>query len=116
MPLLPVPVPTAVLRSMGKVDDAEIVAGVIRNMRIDPGILRGRDGLRRLIDLIRTFVDQKIHHMQINVVSSETLRAAQREPEKHRDLVVKVAGYSAFFTRLTEPLQESIISRTVHGL
>jgi len=108
--------PTAALKSMGKVDDAEIIAGVIRNMRIDPSVFRNDDGVRRLADLIRTFVDQKIHHIQINAVSSDTLRAAQKESEKYRDLLVKVAGYSAFFTRLTKPLQDSIIARTVHGL
>jgi formate C-acetyltransferase len=72
--------------------------------------------LGRLADLMRAFADQKIHHMQINAISSETLRAAQEDPEKFRDLVVKVAGYSAYFTQLTEPLQESIIARTSHGL
>jgi len=108
--------PTASLKSMGKVDDAEVLAGVIHNMRIDPVIFKDTDGLKKLADLIRTFVDQKIHHVQINTVSSDTLRAAQKDHEKYRDLVVKVAGYSAFFTRLTEPLQESIIARTEHGL
>ena len=58
---------------------------------------------------------QKVFHVQINVVSSETLRAAQKEPKKYRDLVVKVAGYNAFFTHLNDELQESIIVRTEHG-
>jgi formate C-acetyltransferase len=107
---------TAALKSMGKVDDAELLAGVIRNMRIDPAIFKERGGLGRLADLMRAFADQKIHHMQINAISSETLRAAQEDPEKFRDLVVKVAGYSAYFTQLTKPLQESIIARTTHGL
>ncbi len=54
--------------------------------------------------------------MQINVVSSDMLRVAQKEPEEYRDLMVKVAGYNAFFTQLNEPLQDTIIARTEHGL
>ena len=66
--------------------------------------------------MVRSFIDQKIFHMQVNVVSSDTLRAAQKEPEKYRDLVVKVAGYNAFFTQLTDSLQDTIIARTEHKL
>ncbi|MCH7910237.1 MAG: glycyl radical protein, partial [Candidatus Hydrogenedentes bacterium] len=107
--------PTAVLKSMGKVDNVEILGGVILNLRIDPSVFRDGD-VRRLVGLIRTFVDQKIYHVQINVVSTETLRAAQKEPEKHRDLVVKVAGYNVFFTQLGKTHQDSIIARTEHGI
>lgn len=107
--------PTAVLKSMGKVDAVEVLGGLILNMRIDPAIVRNGNVLR-LTQLIRSFVDQKIYHVQINVISSETLRAAQKEPEKYRDLMVKVAGYNAFFTQLSEPLQDSIIARTEHGV
>ena len=107
--------PTAVLKSMGKIDNIEITGGLILNMRLDPAAFKDGD-VRRLADLIRTFVDQKIYHIQINVVSTDTLKAAQKEPEKHRDLMVKVAGYNAFFTQLGKPFQDSIISRTTHGL
>ena len=106
--------PTAVLKSMGKIDNVELLGGVILNMRIDPAIFKDEDGIRRLVDLIRTFVDQKIYHVQINVISSKTLRDAQKNPDKYRDLVVKVAGYNAFFVRLDKPLQEGIIARTEH--
>ena len=108
--------PTAVLKSMSKIDNVEILGGIILNMRLDPAVFKNRDGVKRAADLIRTFVDQKIYHVQINVVSSDTLRAAQRSPEKYRDLNVKVAGYNAFFTLLSKPLQDSIIARTEHGL
>ena len=64
---------------------------------------------------IRSFIDQKIYHVQINMVSTETLRAAQKEPEKYRDLMVKVAGYNAFFTQLNRECQDTIIARTAHG-
>ena len=75
-----------------------------------------RDGVKRLADLMRTFIDQKIYHIQVNVVSSYTLRAARKEPEKYRDLMVKVAGYNSFFTQPGKPLQDSIIAGTAHGL
>ncbi len=107
--------PTAVVKSMGKIDNVEILGGITFNLRIDPAVFKDGD-VKRLADLIRTFVDEKIFHMQINVVSSDTLRAAQKEPEEYRDLVVKVAGYNAFFTQLAKPLQDSIIARTEHGL
>ena len=108
--------PTAVLKSMGKIDNVEILGGVVLNMRIDPVVFKDRDGYKRLADLIRAFVDQKIYHVQINVVSSDTLRAAQKEPDKYRGLVVKVAGYNAFFVQLSKPLQDGIIARTEHKL
>lgn len=108
--------PTAVLKSLGKVNNAEVNQGQTLNMRLDPAIFETDDGFKRLADLIRVFVDQKVDHLQINVVSSDTLRAAQREPEKHPDLTVKVAGYNARFVDLHEDLQNSIIARTEYGL
>jgi len=108
--------PTAVLKSMGKLDNVEVLGGLSLTTRIDPAVFKTRDGIKRLADLLRAFVDQKVFHLQINVVSSDVLKAAQEEPEKHRDLTVKVAGYNAFFTQLSKPLQDSIIARTEHGL
>lgn len=100
---------------MSKIDHEEILGGVTFNLRIDPTVFRDGD-MQRMAALVRSFIDQKIFHMQTNVVSSETLRAAQKEPEKYRDLVVKVAGYNAFFTQLTDSLQGTIIARTEHKL
>ena len=108
--------PTAVLKSMGKVDGVEVLGGLSLTTRIDPAVFKNKDGVKRLADLMRAFVDQKLYHIQINVVSSDTLRVAQKEPEKYRDLTVKVAGYNAFFTQLSKPLQDTIIARTEHGL
>ena len=107
--------PTAVMKSMGKIDNIEILGGITFNLRIDPAVFKDGD-VERMAALVRTFVDQKIFHMQTNVISSATLKAAQEEPDKYRDLVVKVAGYNAFFTQLSKPLQDSIIARTEHGL
>ena len=107
--------PTAVVNSMGKIDHVEILGGITFNLRIDPVVFR--DGnMQRMAAMVRSFIDQKIFHMQVNVVSSDTLRAAQKEPEKYRDLVVKVAGYNAFFTYLSDALQDTIIARTEHRL
>ena len=108
--------PTAIVKSVGKVNNAEINQGSTLNLRIDSVIFEKRDVLKRLADFVRVFVDQKVDHMQINVVSSTTLRAAQKEPENYKDLTVKVAGYNARFIELHKELQDNIIVRTEHGL
>ena len=107
---------TAVLKSMGKVDGVEVHAGLSLTSRIDAAVFQSTDGIKRMADLLRAFVDQKIFHLQLNVVSSDILKTAQKEPEKHRDLMVKVAGYNAYFTKLSKELQDTIIARTEHGL
>lgn len=108
--------PTAVLKSMGKINNAELSLGQTLNMKFDPLIIDTDDGIKKLADLIRVFVDQKIDHVQFNVVSAETLKAAQQEPDKYKDLVVKVAGYNARFVDLEKLVQDSIIARTEHRL
>ncbi len=108
--------PTAVLKSLGKVNNAEVSLGQTLNMKIDPAVFDTDEGFKKLADMIRVFVDQKVDHIQINVVSRETLKAAQREPSKYKDLVVKVAGYNARFVDLHRELQDSIIARTEHRL
>ena len=108
--------PTSILMSAGKVNHADLNMGTTLNMRLDPTLLGTDDGIKRMADLIRVFVDQRVDHMQINVVHTETLRAAQREPEQYPDLTVKVAGYNARFVDLHKDLQETIIARTEHQL
>ncbi|MEE8397733.1 MAG: pyruvate formate lyase family protein, partial [Desulfobacterales bacterium] len=108
--------PTAVLKSMGKIDNVQLKGGVLLNLKLDPAVLKKDDGIQRLAALVRAFVDQQILHVQFNIVSSATLQAAQKQPEKYRDLLVKVAGYSVFFVQLTKPNQDAIIARTEHGL
>ncbi|HJN50183.1 MAG: pyruvate formate lyase family protein [Pseudomonadales bacterium] len=108
--------PTSVLMSVGKVNNAEMNQGQTLNMRLDPGIFARNDGFKRVADLIRVFVDQRVDQIQINVVSSDTLRAAQESPDEYPDLVVKVAGYNARFVDLHKDLQDSIIARTEYGL
>jgi len=107
---------TAVLKSMGKVDGTEILAGLSLTCRIDPGMFKNEQGIKRLADMIRVFVDQKVFHLQLNVTSSDTLKAAQKVPDEYKDLMVKIAGHNAYFTALTREMQDSIIARTEHGL
>lgn len=108
--------PTAVFKSLSKVNGFEQNMTNILNMTLDPAVFKDKNGVKRLADLMRTFVDEKIQEVQFNVISPDTLRAAQKEPDQYQGLAVKVAGYSAFFTQLSKPLQDAIISRTDHGL
>ena len=107
---------TAILKSIGKLNNADFSIGQSLNMKLDPVIFESVDGIKRLAALIRVFVDQKVDHIQFNVVSVETLRAAQKHPEQYKDLVVKVAGYNARFVDLHKKVQDSIIARTEHEL
>ncbi len=106
--------PTAVARSVGKLDNQRVPHGSILNQRFHPSLLDGDDKLKLFQQYIRTFMDLGGWHTQFNVVTSEILRRAQREPEKYRHLVIRVAGYSAYFTQLEEELQNDIIERTEH--
>ncbi|MHB0886440.1 MAG: glycine radical domain-containing protein, partial [Bacillota bacterium] len=105
--------PTAVLRSAGKLDHVR-TGGTLLNQKFSPQVLEGEEGLDNLVHLIRSYFRLGGHHIQFNVVSAATLREAQREPDKHRDLIVRVAGYSDYFCDLTRALQDEIIARTEH--
>lgn len=107
--------PTAVIRSMARMDHA-LTGGTLLNMKFTPQALEGEEGLRKLGQLIRTYFALGGHHVQFNVVHAETLREAQRHPEAHRNLLVRVAGYSDYFCDLSRELQEEIIARTEHAL
>jgi len=107
--------PTAVLKSASKIDHIK-TGGTLLNQKFTPQVLADDEGLEKLGKLIRSYFAMKGHHVQFNVVTAETLRNAQREPEKHRDLIVRVAGYSDYFVDLGEELQNEIIRRTEHGL
>lgn len=84
------------------------------NLKLSPQTAAGEEGNRHIRQLLRTFVDLKLWHIQINVVNKETLLAAQKEPEKYRNLIVRVAGYCAYFVDLSSKLQGEIIARTEH--
>jgi len=105
--------PTAVLKSATKFNHSR-TGGTLLNQKFTPQVVAGEEGLGKMAHLVRAYFRMGGHHIQFNVVTAETLRAAQREPEKHRDLIVRVAGYSDYFCDLTRPLQDEIIARTEH--
>ncbi|KPJ87607.1 MAG: formate acetyltransferase [Gemmatimonas sp. SG8_17] len=105
--------PTAVLRSVGKMDHVR-TGGTLLNQKLAPGILDTEDGLSKFVHLVRSYFRMDGHHIQFNVVDADTLRAAQANPEKYRDLIVRVAGYSDYFCDLGRILQDEIIARTEH--
>ena len=105
--------PTAVFKSVSKLRTDKITGGVLLNQKMTPQILAKEENKQKLIMLIRTFFN-RLHgyHVQYNIVSRETLLDAQAHPEKHKDLIVRVAGYSAFFNALSKATQDDIIDRT----
>jgi formate C-acetyltransferase len=105
--------PTAVVRSASKIDHLR-TGGTLLNQKFLPQVLADDTGIRKLGQLVRGYFRMDGHHIQFNVVDADTLREAQRHPENHRDLIVRVAGYSDYFVDLTPALQEEIIRRTAH--
>ncbi len=105
--------PTAVVKSASKMDHTK-TGGTLLNQKFTPKLLEGPEGLNALVNLIRGYFKLGGHHIQFNVVSADTLRDAQAHPDKYRDLIVRVAGYSDYFCDLTKALQDEIIARTEH--
>ncbi|HBH7063795.1 TPA: formate C-acetyltransferase [Enterobacter cloacae] len=108
--------PTAVLKSVSKLDNYLLSNGTLLNVKFIPATLEGDAGLQKLADFLRAFTQLKLQHIQFNVVNAETLREAQRRPQDFAGLVVRVAGYSAFFVELSKEIQDDIIRRTAHQL
>ncbi|UCG37034.1 MAG: glycyl radical protein, partial [Candidatus Bathyarchaeota archaeon] len=105
--------PTAVMRSVTKWDHTK-TGGTLLNMKFSPEVLKTDEDLTKMVDLIRVFFRLGGHHVQFNIIDSETLRDAQRNPASYRSLLVRVAGYSDYFVDLHKELQDEIISRTEH--
>jgi len=105
--------PTAVIKSASKMEQVK-TGGTLLNQKFTPQLLQGEEGINNLGHLVKTYFKLGGHHIQFNVVNADTLRAAQKEPEKYRDLIVRVAGYSDYFNNLSKTLQNEIISRTEH--
>ena len=103
--------PTAVLRSAAKLDHLR-TGGTLLNQKFSPSVLAGEKGLHRMADLVRAYFDMDGHHIQFNVVDRQTLLDAQNHPDEHKDLIVRVAGYSDHFRNLSRALQDEIIART----
>jgi formate C-acetyltransferase len=106
--------PTGLVKSAAKIDQVPYQA-TLMNIRFHPSGLESREDLQKLAILIRTYFHLGGKHVQFNVVTSETLLDAQQHPEHYRDLVVRVAGYSAYFVQLSKAVQDEIIGRTEHG-
>ncbi len=104
--------PTSAANSVSRLDHGIASNGTLFNMKFHPSALAGDAGLENFAALVQTYFENKGSHMQFNVVSRETLRDAQRNPDNYRSLVVRVAGYSALFTTLSKSLQDDIINRT----
>lgn len=104
--------PTAALNSVAKLDHHIASNGTLLNQKFHPSALSGQEGLSNLAALVRGYFDHKGMHVQFNVIDRETLRKAQQDPERYKNLVVRVAGYSAHFVSLDKSIQDDIISRT----
>ncbi len=103
--------PTAVIKSSAKMDHCS-TGGTLLNQKFTPAALAGQQGIDHLAALIRSYFALDGHHIQFNVIDRETLIDAKRHPEEHRDLIVRVAGYSDYFRNLSDALQDEIIART----
>jgi pyruvate-formate lyase len=108
--------PTAVMISATKVNQTDYAMTTLLNMKIMPSVVKTREGIKKVISLIKTFFDRGGWHVQFNMVDQQTLIEAQKHPEQYRNLVVRVGGYSAYFVDLTEKVQNDVITRTQHAL
>ncbi len=109
--------PTASLKSIANTKNASLMHRGARllNIKLSPQVVAGEEGTANLISFIRTWCDQKFWHLQFNIINRDTLVEAQKHPDKYRNLLVRVAGYSAYFVDLSADLQNEIIARTEHG-
>lgn len=104
--------PTASVKSISKIDQMQALIGTLLNQKYDPAIVAGEKGLDILGGVITAYFDLMGEHIQINVVSKETLLDAQKNPHDYKNLMVRVAGYSAYFIELDKNVQQDIINRT----
>ncbi|MFW5489713.1 MAG: (2S)-3-sulfopropanediol dehydratase [Desulfovibrio sp.] len=109
--------PTAVLMSNYHTKNMGMMnrASRLLNLKLSPKAVEGEEGTRKIMDMIRTWCDLHLWHLQFNIVNKETLVAAQKDPDSYRDLLVRIAGYSAYFCDLSKDLQDDIINRTEHA-
>ena len=108
--------PTAVLKSVACIPHDRFVQGTLLNMKLDPQMINSENGIRQVMAMLKGMCSLGVFHVQFNVVSQDKLIEAQKHPEENRDLLVRVAGYTAFFVELGKEVQDDIIARTVqHG-
>lgn len=106
--------PTATVKSVASIEPEKLEEGALFNLRFDPRGVQGEKGLKIIEGVIKTFFESGGQHIQINVVDNETLKDAQKNPENYKGLMVRVAGYMAYFTQLDKSAQDAIIYRTAH--
>ncbi len=106
--------PTALIKSVSKIDHVKACNGTLLNMRFSPAVLKEKRDIVKFANFLRAYCLMGGYHVQFNVVSSKLLIKAQQTPEKYRNLLVRVAGYSAYFTELSKDVQDDLINRTVH--
>jgi formate C-acetyltransferase len=106
--------PTAMINSVLKMEHADVTGCYALNLKLSPSIVKDRNGTKAFTQLLRTYVRHFGPELQVNYISPDQLKAAQLEPEKHRDLVVRIAGYCEYFVNLDHKLQNEIIRRTLH--
>jgi formate C-acetyltransferase len=104
--------PTAVASSVAKMDHARIGNGIILNWKFSPGTVAGDEGRQKLMDLMKTYFAAGGMQSQFSIVGKDTLLAAQARPRDYQGLLVRIAGYSAYFVELSEALQNDLIGRT----
>ena len=108
--------PTAILRSLGKIPHTSMDGGTLLNIWLTPNILDNKNGYANLSAFLKSFLDLGIFHIQFNMVNQKLLRCAQKNPDDYKSLLVRVAGYSAYFVDLSKEVQNDILSRTVNDL
>ena len=107
--------PTAVLKSVSRMDNSFTTNGGLLNMKFLPEFFETETGMNKFENFLRAFVDLEVPHIQFNVVRREDLLDAKIHPEKHKSLTIRVAGYTAYFVELAGKLQDEIIERTTYG-
>ena len=108
--------PTAVLKSCSKIDRVTDGRAFLLNQRLSPTQLAGEKGYKLWRSYMQTWADLGNDHVQFNMVDDATLRAAQKDPEKYQEVIVRVAGYSAHFVDISRKTQDNIIQRTIQGI
>jgi formate C-acetyltransferase len=107
--------PSSVLKSVAKLQHARFVQGTLLNMKVEPALLSTENGIRNMMGLLKSMCSLGVYHVQFNVIDQKKLKEAQEHPEEYKGLLVRVAGYTAYFTELGRDVQDEIIGRTLQG-
>jgi choline trimethylamine-lyase len=106
-----------VLKSVARIPHGRFVQGTLLNMKVEPAMLQTDNGITQMMALLKSMCSLGVYHVQFNVIDQKTLIRAQKDPEKYKGLLVRVAGYTAYFAELGKDVQDEIIGRTVqHGI